>query len=73
MDDEQWWLHLYVMFSCGTSMGRLWLLRPPPRELLEKGPPPSVKKALERFATSIGTSERAALTVAQAIGMDVPS
>ena len=48
-DDHEWWLHLYVMFSRATCMDDMLLLRPPPRELLERGPPPSVVKALKKF------------------------
>ena len=47
--DADWWLHLYVMFSRATCMGDMLLLRPPPRELLEAGPPADVKAALEQF------------------------
>lgn len=48
-DDDDWWLHLYVMFSRVTSLSDLLLLRPPPRELLERGPPAAVAKRLEAF------------------------
>ena len=39
--DDEWWLNLYVMFSRVTTMEDMLLLRPPPRELLERGPPGS--------------------------------
>ena len=32
-DDDEWWLHLYVMLSRVTSLSDLLLVRPPPREL----------------------------------------
>ena len=47
--DDEWWLNLYVMFSRVTKMEDMLLLRPPPRTLLERGPPASVKRALRRF------------------------
>ena len=47
--DDEWWLNLYVMFSRATKMEDMLLLRPPPRALLERGPPVSVRAALRRF------------------------
>ena len=47
--DDEWWLNLYVMFSRATKMEDMLLLRPPPRQLLERGPPASVRTALQRF------------------------
>ncbi|CAJ1351727.1 unnamed protein product, partial [Effrenium voratum] len=36
MDDDTWWLHLYVMFSRVTKLDDLLLFRPPPRDVLER-------------------------------------
>ena len=47
--DDHWWLNLYVMFSRATKMEDMLLLRPPPRTLLERGPPAAVREALQRF------------------------
>eukprot|EP00959_Pyramimonas_sp_CCMP1952_P173621 3628057-Pyramimonas_sp.AAC.1 len=49
-NDDTWCLNLYVMFSRATRMADMMLARPPPRWLLEGGPPASVKRALRRFA-----------------------
>ena len=49
MSDESWWFHLYVMLSRATRMEDMLLLRPPPKELLERGPPGAILRALERF------------------------
>ena len=49
MDDDAWWLNLYVMLSRATRLEDMLILRPPPIELLERGPPASVATALERF------------------------
>ena len=49
MDDDNWWLHLYVMFSRVTKLDDLLLFRPPPRDVLERGPPSSIQKSLEVF------------------------
>ena len=70
--DARWWLHLYVMFSRVTCMRNLLLLRPPPRELLEKGPPPNVRGALQLFAEKITESTRMAESWASDCGMSVP-
>ena len=48
------------------------LLRPPPRELLEAGPPVEVKDALEQFETKIRDSTQAAVLLAQQMGMPLP-
>eukprot|EP00959_Pyramimonas_sp_CCMP1952_P452322 9466372-Pyramimonas_sp.AAC.1 len=49
MSDEQWWLHLYVTFPRATCMRNTLSLRPPPRELLERGLPASLRKAFAEF------------------------
>jgi hypothetical protein len=71
--DDQWWLHLYVMFSRVTCMRNMLLLRPPPREFLERGPPPSLLAALQRFEEQGRTTTEAAAELARKMGVDVPS
>ena len=72
MTEDDWWLHLYVMFSRATCMEDMLLLRPPPRELLEAGPPQSVRRALERFEDRIAASTTAAIALASAFGIALP-
>ena len=72
MKEDQWWLHLYVMFSRATSMTDMLLLRPPPRTLLEAGPPRSVRAALARFEEKIAASTDAASSLAGRFGIVVP-
>ena len=60
MSPEQWWLHLYCMFSRATCMRNMLIMRPPSREVLERGPPASLRKALGEF------DERAASSRAEA-------
>ena len=72
MKDSDWWLHLYVMLSRATCMEDMLLLRPPPRSLLEAGPPPDVKRALERFEQRIATSTAAADQLAAKFGIPIP-
>ena len=67
--DSAWWLHLYVMFSRATCMDDMLILRPPPRDLLEGGPPAAVRKALERFEEKIASSVDAAAMLAAEMGI----
>ena len=71
MSDEDWWLHLYVMLSRATSMEDMLLLRPPPRERLEPGPPRNVKAALERFRKTIDDNRKAAEELARSLGFSL--
>ena len=71
--DEQWWLHLYVMFSRATCMEDMLLLRPPPREFLERGPPASVREALEGLDRKIADTTEAAAALCAAMGLPVPA
>ena len=73
MDEDAWWLHLYVMCSRATCMADMLLLRPPPRSLLERGPPPSVRKALASFEMKIGDSVAAAEALAAEFGFPLPA
>ena len=72
MRDEDWWLHLYVMFSRATCMEDMLLLRPPPRELLENYPPANVRRALGRFSKKIAEGTRAAEKLAMEFCIHVP-
>ena len=69
MDDDVWWLHLYVMFSRATRMSDMLLLRPPPRELLERGPPANVRTQLQRFADRADVCRQGAAQIAHELGM----
>ena len=53
-------------------MEDMLLLRPPPRELLEAGPPPEVVAALAEFDAKIADSTAAAILLARAFGMLLP-
>ena len=70
--DDEWWLNLYVMFSRVTRMDDMLLLRPPRRELLERGPPVSVREALRRFERAEAETVADALRKAQELGITVP-
>ena len=68
-DDDAWWLNLYVMLSRATRMADMLLLRPPPRELLERGPPAAVRAALRRFEQRELTSVADAVELAGRFGI----
>jgi hypothetical protein len=72
MSDDDWWLHLYVLFSRCTCMDNMLLLRPPPRDLLERGPPPHVQEALHRFSVKIHASRKAAEELAVRLLIPLP-
>ena len=72
-DDWPRWLHLYVMFSRATCMDDMLLLRPPPRELLERGPPASVCEALKGLEQNIAESTEAAAALCAEMGLPVPA
>ena len=73
MSDDNWWLNLYVMFSRVTKMSDLLLLRPPPREILERGPPENVKNQLEIFEKRIAASSKKVEAAARRFGFDIPA
>ena len=52
-------------------MSDLLLLRPPPREILERGPPENVKKQLEIFEKRMATSTKRAEATARRFGFDI--
>ena len=72
LSDDTWWLNLYVMFSRVTRMEDMLLLRPPPRALLEQGPPASVRQALQRFEKIEAETVADAILFAQQCGMELP-
>ena len=49
MDDDDWWLHLYVMMSRATRLDDLLLLRAPSVEFLTHGPPKAFRDKLAQF------------------------
>jgi hypothetical protein len=72
LHEDKWWFHLYVMFSRATRMSDMLLLRPPPRALLAKVPPPTIAEALEQFERKIERSTQEAVTLATAFGFPLP-
>ena len=71
-DDDTWWLNLYVMFSRATQMEDMLLLRPPPRWLLERGPPKAIATALKRFYKRERPTVERAVALAREYGISLP-
>ena len=72
MGDDAWWLNLYVMLSRATKMEHMLLIRPPSRELLERGPPAAVSSALEIFEMREQQSMAEAKVCAERFGILLP-
>ena len=72
MSDETWWFHLYVMLSRATRMQDLLLLRPPPKDLLERGPPGAILRALQRFVHLERDSVVEAAQLCEDLGIVLP-
>ena len=56
------------MLSRATTMEDMLLLRPPPRDILEAGPPRNVKAALERFRKTIVDNRTVIEELARSLG-----
>ena len=70
--EDAWWLNLYVMFSRVTRMENMLLIRPPPRELLKRGPPTSMRDAIKRFESTERDTVADAVLLAQRFGITLP-
>ena len=72
MSDDQWWLHLHVMFSRATRARNVLILRPPPREFLERRPLASLRNALLEFDKRAESSWAEAEHLAAELGFALP-
>ena len=54
-------------------MSDLLLLRPPPREMLERGPPENVKQQLGIFEKRMAASIKRVEATARRFGFDIPA
>ena len=68
LDDEDWWLDLYVMLSRATRLEDLLLLRAPDLDFFARGPPVTLRTQLEKFAKRTETCRRQAEQVAAELG-----
>ena len=69
MDDNNWWLHLYVMLSRATTLDDLLLLRAPKPEFLLHGPPADLRKQLQKFAVRVDRCRSTATKLAEELGL----
>ena len=70
LDDDTWWLHLYVMFSRATKLENLLLLRPPAVSFLARGPPKDMVRQLQVFDRRTQACRAIARRLAQELGLD---
>ena len=69
MDDDTWWLHLYVMISRATQLEDLLLLRAPPVEFLLRGPPEQLRERLRLFGRRTKACHARAEELARDLGL----
>ena len=67
LDEDNWWLHLYVMFSRVTCLQDMLLIRPPPRYMLERGPPKAILARLRRLEERAATCRSGALQLRESL------
>ena len=72
MDEEDWWLHMYVMLSRATSLDDLVLLRAPDADFLLRGPPADLRDSLELFARRVRSTRVRAEQLARSLGWAIP-
>ena len=65
MDEDTWWLHLYVLLSRATTLENLLVIRAPPADFLLRGPPAKLRERLEVFAQRCDACRARAEDIAQ--------
>ena len=69
MDDDDWWLHLYVMISRTTRLDDLLLLRAPGVESLKSGPPKDFRDRLAQFDRRVRSCKTKAEQLVKELGL----
>ena len=69
MEDDDWWLDLYVMLSRATSLDDLLLVRAPDLEFFLKGPPRNLTKQLSKLARRTDICRKNAENLCQELGL----
>ncbi len=59
MNEDDWWLHVYVMLSRVRVAHRILVYELPPRGLFERGPPRFVRDGVRRFEHTMESRTRA--------------
>ena len=70
MDDNTWWLHLYVMLSRATRLEDLLLLRQPDESLVMRGPPSDMLGQLQLFDSRVRDCRASLRALAVELGLD---
>ena len=70
-DEDDWWLHMYVMLSRATSLDDLLLLRAPDADFLLRGPPADLRARLALFDRRVRDTSAKAEAVARSLGFAV--
>ena len=70
LDDDDYWLDLYVMLSRATRLDDLLLLRAPSLEFLSHGPPSTLKEQLRKFTTRTDKLRLQAAVFARELGLE---
>ena len=73
IDDDTWWLHLYVMLSRATQMQDMLLVRPPPAKVLFGGPPKELSAQLATLARRTAACRSDARRLAAELGFPLPA
>ena len=68
MEDDDWWLHLYVVLSRATSLDDVLLLRAPEADFLLRGPPADLRARLAVFGRRVKATHAKAEKIARAMG-----
>ena len=69
MDEDNWFLHSYVLISRATDSDDLLLLRAPPENFLLRGPPKDLRRQLEIFEGRVADCRRRAELLAAELGL----
>ena len=70
VDDDKWWLDLYVMLSRATTLNNLLLLRAPEAEFLLQGPPKGLQQKLKMFDRRVAACRKKATKLAEDLGFE---
>ena len=68
LEEDDWWLHLYVMLSRATSLDNVLLLRAPEADFLLRGPPTDLRARLAVFGRRVKDTRAKAEKLARSMG-----
>ena len=68
-DEDDLWLHLYVMLSRATTLNDILVIRAPPVDFLLRGPPAQLRERLKLFARRTESCHARAEQLAHELGL----